>query len=90
MNNKQAKQIIKSYRPTNGFFDLSEKPEGLSQIEYAKILESQNLLVEQNKNCKYLREFEPIQWDKLREFSASLQRVIFRHWAIQFSSNNDY
>ena len=80
MNNKQAEQIIKSYRPTNGFFDLSEKPEGPSQIEYAKILESQNFLVEQNKNCKYLREFEPIQWNKLSEFSASLQQIIFSHW----------
>jgi len=80
MNNKQAKQIIESYQSTNGFFDLSKKPAGLSQIEYAKILEAQNFLVEQNKNSKYLREFEPIQWDKLREFSASLQQVIFRHW----------
>ena len=80
MNNKKAKQVIENYRPSKGFFDLSEKPEGLSQIEYAKILEAQNFLVEQNKNSKYLREFEPIQWDKLREFSASLQQVIFRHW----------
>jgi len=44
------------------------------------LAEAQNFLVEQNKNSKYLREFEPIQWDKLREFSASLQQVIFRHW----------
>lgn len=80
MNNKKAKQVIENYKPSNGFFDLSEKPKGLSQIEYAKILETQNFLVEQNKNSKYLREFEPIQWDKLREFSTSLQQIIFRHW----------
>ena len=80
MNNKQAKQIIESYQPSNGFFNLSEKPEGLSQIEYAKILKAQNFLVEQNKNYKHLREFEPIQWDNLRVFSASLQQIIFSHW----------
>lgn len=80
MNNKQAKQIIESYKPSNGFFDLSEKPASLSQIEYAKILDAQNFLVAQNKNSKYLKEFEPIQLDKLKEFSASLQQIIFNHW----------
>jgi DNA-directed RNA polymerase subunit F len=80
MNKKEARQIIESYKPTKGFFDLSKKPEGLKEIEYAKILEAQNLLVEQNNNREYLKKYNPIQWEKAKELSASLQQIIFRHW----------
>jgi DNA-directed RNA polymerase subunit F len=80
MNKKEARKIIESYQPTNGFFDLSKKPESLNQIEYAKILEAQNLLVEQNNNREYLKKHNPIQWEKAKELSASLQQIIFQHW----------
>lgn len=80
MNKKEAKLIIESYKPTNGFFDLSEKPESLNNVEYAKILEAQLLLIEQNDNKDYLKKFNPIQWEKAKELSAALQQIIFRHW----------
>lgn len=80
MNRKEAKVIIESYKPAEGFFDLSKKPDSLNQMEYAKILEAQAFLVEQNNNREYLKKHNPIQWAKAKELSASLQQVIFRHW----------
>lgn len=80
MTNKEADVIIANYKPQNGFFDLSNKPEKISKIEYAKILEAQNELIFQNEHRDYLKKFNPTQWEKLKEFSAALQQVIFRHW----------
>ena len=80
MNNKKADQIIDNYKPHKGFYDLSEKPKSLTKIGYAKVLAIQNFLVEQNKNIKYLRKFEPIQYGKDKEISANLQCIIRIHW----------
>lgn len=80
MKNKEADAIIKNYKPTNGFFDLSKKPDGLSKLEYAKILEAQKELVFQNNHRDYLKKNSTIQWEKLKEFSAVLQQLIFRYW----------
>jgi len=54
MNIKNAQKIIKGYKPHKGFFDLSNCPKTLSKIDYAKILEAQNFIAEQNQNRKYL------------------------------------
>jgi len=80
MTNKEAEAIISNYKPQNGFFNLSQKPEKLSKMEYAKILEAQNELVFQNNHRDYLKKYNPNQWEKLKEFSAALQQVIFQHW----------
>jgi hypothetical protein len=75
-----AVKIIKAYRPHKGFFDLSIQPKGLTKIEYAKILDTQNLLARENNNKEYLLKFNPTQWEKAREMSANLQRIIFEYW----------
>ena len=80
MNNKEADIIIANYKPVSGFFDLSKKPESLLKIEYAKILQAQNELVFQNENRDYLKKHNPSQWEKLKEFSANLQQIIFEYW----------
>lgn len=80
MTNKEVDAIISNYKPSSGFFDLSQKPNGLSKLEYAKILEAQNELVFQNNHRDYLKRHNPVQWEKLKEFSAALQQVIFQHW----------
>ena len=36
---KEALNVINAYIPHKGFFNLSRKPEGITNIEYAKILE---------------------------------------------------
>lgn len=80
MRKKEVEEIIKSYKPHKGFFDLSLQPKEISDIEYAKILKTQNFLAMMNKNRKYEMEFNPTQWDKLKELSGQLQAIIFEHW----------
>lgn len=80
MTNEKANIIIKEYKPHKGFFDLSKQPKTLNELEYAKILDVQNFLAEQNKHSKYLSEFNKIQWEKLKEVSAQLQKIIFEYW----------
>ena len=80
LTRKEAKEIIKQYRPHKGFFDLSAQPKGLNDVQYAKILKTQNFLAEMNKNKNYLIKFEPIEWGKLKELSGQLQNIIYEFW----------
>lgn len=82
MDSKKAKIIIKNYKPHKGFFDLSEKPSTLTEIEYATVLDLQNFLVKQStkENISYLKEFNRNQLVRLQEISASVQQIIFEHW----------
>ena len=65
-----------------GFYDLSEKPKALSQKLYLKILGAQKFLIEQNEHLEYLREFEPVQYEDLKEFAARLQMIIRQYWEV--------
>ena len=82
MNNTQAKKIIDNYKPHKGFFDLSKKPNTVSDMEYAKILDTQNYLaVENNKmKDKQVREANRRHWESLKVLSAELQGIIFQNW----------
>ena len=55
MTNKEANQIIENYQPHKGFFDLSNKPDALTKIEYAELLQIQEYLSWQIKNKEYLK-----------------------------------
>lgn len=79
MNHKEADLIIKNYEPYEGFYDLSKKPKSLTKIEYAKLLRIQKFLFWQNKNIKYLKKYEPIQYGKIKELSAKYQSIIREH-----------
>lgn len=80
MTKNEANLIIENYKPHKGFFDLSKKPERMSDVEYAKTLKTQNFLAKQNEKREYLRKFDPIQWDKLCELSVELQNIILSNW----------
>jgi len=80
MRNEEINQIIENYKPHEGFYDLSEKPEPLTKIEYAKILHIQEFLVEQNNSIEYLKKFAPIQYEKDKELSATYQGIVREHW----------
>ncbi len=58
------------------FYDLSERPKALKKKLYLKILVAQEFLIKQNEHLEYLREFEPAQYEKLKEFAARLQMII--------------
>ncbi len=63
-----------------GFYDLSERPKALKKRLYLKILAAQEFLIKQNEHLEYLKEFEPAQYGKLREFAAKLQMIIRQYW----------
>ncbi len=63
-----------------GFYDLSERPKTLNKRLYLKILGAQKFLIEQNEHLGYLREFEPVQYEDLKEFAARLQMIISQYW----------
>lgn len=65
---------------SKGFYDLSERPKALPKKMYLKILDAQEFLVEQNKHVEYLKKFEPIQYEKTKEFVARLQMIIRQYW----------
>ena len=64
MSKNEIKKIISEYKPHKGFYDLSNKPERLSDEEYAKIIKAQNLLASQNNkdNIEYLKKFNKKTW----------------------------
>jgi len=80
MRSEEINQTIENYKPHKGFYDLSEKPETLTKNEYAKLLNIQNFLAEQNKNIEYLKKFESIQYEKDKELSAEYQSIVKEHW----------
>ena len=85
MNTKEINQIINDYKPNKGFIDLSVKPKTLTKVEYAKVLNTQNILAEQVKNEEYLMKFTPIQYQDWKEISALYQTIVYQYWGF----NND-
>lgn len=74
--------IINTYVPHNGFFDLSKKPECITDVEYAKILKTQNYIAEENKKMqnKEVRKANRNHWEELKKLSTDLQGIIFSYW----------
>ncbi len=63
-----------------GFYDLSERPKALKKRLYLKIVAAQEFLIKQNEHLEYLKEFEPVQYENLKEFAARLQMIIRQYW----------
>jgi len=80
MTQKEAKNVIDSYKPNDGFFDLSTKPSQMSDVEYAKTLKIQNFLAKQAKQSAYIKKFHPQQWEGIKNLSAQLQDIVFQNW----------
>lgn len=82
MTKSESQKVINNYVPHNGFFDLSNRPTEINDVEYAKILETQNFLAEQNKKFanKEVRKNNKHNWEQLKELSGNLQSIIFQHW----------
>jgi len=85
MKKAEIEKVISDYRPHIGFFDLSVKPQTLSDQEYAKILNLQNFLAAENKKFseKRIRENNKSTWDRLKILSGELQAIIFQHWKFE-------
>jgi len=82
MNNKEANLIIKNYKPHKNFYNLSEKPETLTTMEFAKVLKMQNFLAEQERDKKYIMKMLPLQWMEDKELSANYQSIVRENWDV--------
>ena len=82
MNKKEANLIIENYKPHSGFHDLSEKPNSLTKMEYAKVLKIQGYLAWQEGNKKYLMDFEPTQWQDMKGLSMDFQAIVSKYWDV--------
>jgi len=82
MNKKEANLIIENYKPHQGFYDLSKKPETLTKMEFAKVLKMQNFLAEQERDKKYIMKMLPLQWMEDKELSANYQSIVRENWDV--------
>ena len=82
MNKKEANLIIENYKPHQGFYDLSVKPETLTKMEFAKVLKMQNFLAEQERDKKYIMKMLPLQWMEDKELSANYQSIVRENWDV--------
>ena len=82
MTKSESQKVINNYVPHKGFFDLSNKPTDINDVEYSKILETQNFLAEQNERFKNkeVRKNNRHTWEQLKELSGELQSIIFQYW----------
>ncbi len=70
------------YKATPGFFDLTEKPEGMSNKQHKKIQDMQMLLISESRKYQdpAVREANYRAFDKLRNYMAELQFIIIQLW----------
>lgn len=70
------------YKPTNGFFNLTEKPKGMSAKTHQKIQKMQMLLISQAGRYKdpKVRQDNQANFEELKELMAKFQQVILINW----------
>ena len=70
------------YKPTKGFFDLGERPKGMSKTVHEKIQLMQMDLTKQASKYKdqKMRADNSRSFEQLREYMAQLQQIILSNW----------
>lgn len=68
------------YKPVNGYFDLTEKPKGMSAKIHRQTHEQQMLLIGEAEKYRdpKVREDNWLAFEKLRYYMAELQQIISR------------
>lgn len=71
-----------AYTPTPGWFDLTERPKGMSEITHKKIQDQQMIVIAESAKYKDVKTKRDNQfaYDQLREIAAKLQQIILNHW----------
>src|SRR5665648_811903 len=81
------------YKPTNGFFDLTEKPKSMNTKTHQKIQKMQMLLISQAGRYKdpKVKQDNQANFEELNELMAKLQQVILINWPHEmlFKGRND-
>ena len=70
------------YTPINGYFDLTEKPKGMSVAAHKKIQSQQMIVIAEIEKYKdpEIRKNNPIPYNQIREIAARLQQIILDNW----------
>lgn len=73
------------YVPANGWFDLTQKPKGMSKTVHQKIQDLQMVV-----RCKAEKFKDPevkknnqVTYNQLRELSAKLQQIVLSNWKLE-------
>jgi len=71
-----------TYKPTPGFFDLTEKPKDMTTKTHKKIQQHQMMLIAESEKYKdpEVRKNNWTTFEKLREYMAQLQSIILTHY----------
>lgn len=70
------------YTPTDGYFDLSEKPKGINKTMHKKIQNAQMQFIREAKKHRdpRAREANLVNFQKLQHYMAELQFIILQYW----------
>ena len=70
------------YLPTRGFFDLTERPKGMSATTHKKIQGMQNVLISEAEKYKdpVVRQNNLVNYEKQKEYMAQVQSIVLSHW----------
>ena len=71
---------MSKYKPRKGFFDISNRPKGLSKTEHRKMQETQTLLQRTEDRKEYYLKHDRNSWEVAKEMSAQLQQLIFKYY----------
>lgn len=83
MEKNKAEQIITSYVPPQGCINLSKKPDSLTEVQYAKILDMQQAVMHAVQGWQRL---SGEQREIIQERATALRQMIRVHWGIEFFS----
>lgn len=65
---------LKEYTPIDGFFDLRNWD--IPKKEFLSLWNIQKFLASYRGQVEYLRRFDPIQWEELKELSVQYQQKL--------------
>ena len=83
MTNSEARKIINSYKPPKGFYNLSKKPDNLSNKEYAQILGAQIWLAYVRDHQEDYKKGNLKGWIQALTTSADYQKIVLKYWKIE-------
>ena len=77
-----ASYVSLPYKPTNGFFDLTERPKGMTKTMHEKIQLMQMDLTREAPKYKdqKVRADNSRAFEQLREYMGQLQQIILSNW----------
>ena len=68
----------KNYKPINGFYDLTTIAISTAS-EFHKLAKLQKVLAFYEDRKEYLKQNEPLKWEKVKNLSAEYQQIILEY-----------